>query len=328
MKIKNKNQIEETGKFQEHHIYITKDKDGKEIKREVKDGDVSGGTKDMTYKTGKKEKDGFEFVRTENPVENPSYNDNGDSKEGKFKPGVKQEITYVYEKTESEWTPIEETGKFQEHHIYITKDEDGKEIGRKVEDGDVSGGTKDMTYTTGKKEKDGFEFVRTEDAKEKPTFDSEGKEVKGNYKPGVKQEITYVYEKTVKSEKPSEPTTPTTPSEPEEPTVPSTPDEPTVPSTPEEPTVPSTPEEPTVPSTPDEPEDTTPLIPLTPADPIDKAREVIEREENNRNEVKVPGHKKSDNPKTGIASSLGVMGTLAASALAFIGLDDKKRKNK
>ncbi|KWZ87284.1 hypothetical protein HMPREF3224_02029, partial [Anaerococcus hydrogenalis] len=99
--------LEETGKFQEHHIYITKDKDGKEIKREVKDGDVSGGTKDMTYKTGKKEKDGFKFVRTENPVENPTYNEKGESTTGKFKPGVKQEITYVYEKTETPWTPLE-----------------------------------------------------------------------------------------------------------------------------------------------------------------------------------------------------------------------------
>ena len=318
--------IEETGKFQEHHIYITKDEDGKEIGREVKDGDVSGGTKDMTYTTGKKEKDGFKFVRTENPVEDPRYNEKGESTTGNFKPGVKQEITYVYEKRE--WTPIEETGKFQEHHIYITKDEDGKEIGREVKDGDVSGGTKDMTYTTGKKEKDGFKFVRTENPVEEPSYNENGDKKEGNYKPGVKQEITYVYEKTVTSEKPSEPTTPTTPSEPEEPTVPSTPDEPTVPSTPEGPTVPSTPDEPTVPSTPEEPEDTTPLIPLTPTDPIDKAREVIEREENNRNEVKVPGHKKSDNPKTGIVSSLGVMGTLAASALAFLGLDDKKRKNK
>ena len=246
MKIKNKNQIEETGKFQEHHIYITKDKDGKEIKREVKDGDVSGGTKDMTYKTGKKEKDGFEFVRTENPVENPSYNENGDSKEGKFKPGVKQEITYVYEKT-------------------------------------------------------------------------------------------------LKSENPSKPTIPTTPSKPEDPTVPSTPDEPNVPSTPEEPTLPSTPEE---------PEETSPLISLTPADPVEEVKnnddkEVEKPEENSEEtqktevveqpeevlkevieQVKVPNRSKTGNPKTDISSSLGLISTLAASAFAYLGLDDKKRKNK
>ena len=320
--------VSQEGSFQEHHIYITKDQDGVETGRKEEDGKLQEGKKEETYKTGKVEKDGFEFARTETPVNEPTFDEKGAEKTGNYKPGVKQEITYVYEKTEVKQTPIEETGKFQEHHIYITKDEDGKEIGREVKDGDVSGGTKDMTYTTGKKEKDGFKFVRTENPVEEPSYNENGDKKEGNYKPGVKQEITYVYEKTVTSEKPSEPTTPTTPSEPEEPTVPSTPDEPTVPSTPEGPTVPSTPDEPTVPSTPEEPEDTTPLIPLTPTDPIDKAREVIEREENNRNEVKVPGHKKSDNPKTGIVSSLGVMGTLAASALAFLGLDDKKRKNK
>ena len=209
--------IEETGKFQEHHIYITKDKDGKEIKREVVDGKVTGGTKDMTYKTGKAEKDGFKFVRTEDAKENPSYDKDGKETTGNYKPGVTQEITYVYEKTESEWTPIEETGKFQEHHIYITKDKDGKEIKREVVDGKVSGGTKDMTYTTGKDEKDGFKFVRTENPVEEPKFNKKGETTEGNFKPGVKQEITYVYEKT------ETPWTPLEPSEPVEPEQPSKP---------------------------------------------------------------------------------------------------------
>ena len=207
--------LEETGKFQEHHIYITKDKDGKEIKREVVDGKVSGGTKDMTYTTGKVDKDGFKFVRTEDAKENPSFNEDGKETTGNFKPGVKQEITYVYEKTESEWTPIEETGKFQEHHIYITKDKDGKEIKREVVDGKVSGGTKDMTYTTGKDEKDGFKFVKTQDPKENPKYDKDGKETTGNFVPGKTQEITYVYEKTE---------TPWTPLTPAEEVTPQTPD--------------------------------------------------------------------------------------------------------
>ena len=208
------------GSFQEHHVYLTKDEDGKEIKREVVDGKVTGGTKDMTYTTGKAEKDGFKFVRTENPVEEPSYNEQGEKTKGNFKPGVTQEITYVYEKTESEWTPIEETGKFQEHHIYITKDKDGKEIKREVVDGKVTGGSKDMTYTTGKAEKDGFKFVRTENAKENPSYDKDGKETKGNYKPGVTQEITYVYEKTETPWTPLEPSESVEPKKPEEPNKP------------------------------------------------------------------------------------------------------------
>ena len=248
--------IEETGKFQEHHIYITKDKDGKEIKREVVDGKVSGGTKDMTYETGKKEKDGFKFVRTETPVNEPTFDKDGAETEGNYKPGVKQEITYVYEKTQTEWTPIEKTGKFQEHHVYRTLDKDGKVIKEEKVDGDVTGGTSKMTYTTGKIDKEGFEYKRTETPVENPTFNEDGSKATGNYKPGVKQEITYVYERTETPWTPLEPSEPVTPVEPEEPTTPVVPDQP------EEPTTPVTPE------TPAEDPKETPWTPLTPAEEV------------------------------------------------------------
>ncbi|MDU1831744.1 MAG: MucBP domain-containing protein, partial [Finegoldia magna] len=209
---------EETGKFQEHHIYITKDKDGKIIKREVVNDKVDSGTKDKTYTTGKKEKDGFKFVKTQDPKENPKYEKDGKETTGNFVPGKTQEITYVYEKTETPSTPptpTEETGKFQEHHIYITKDKDGKVIKREVVNGEVNSGIKDKTYTTGKKEKDGFKFVKTQDPKENPKYDKDGKETTGNFVPGKTQEITYVYEKTE---------TPWTPLTPAEEVTPQTPD--------------------------------------------------------------------------------------------------------
>ena len=209
---------EETGKFQEHHIYITKDKDGKIIKREVVNDKVDSGTKDKTYTTGKKEKDGFKFVKTQDPKENPKYEKDGKETTGNFVPGKTQEITYVYEKTETPWTPLtpaEETGKFQEHHIYITKDKDGKIIKREVVNDKVDSGTKDKTYTTGKKEKDGFKFVKTQDPKENPKYEKDGKETTGNFVPGKTQEITYVYEKTE---------TPWTPLTPAEEVTPQTPD--------------------------------------------------------------------------------------------------------
>ena len=301
--------IEETGKFQEHHIYITKDKDGKEIKREVVDGKVSGGTKDMTYTTGKSEKDGFKFVRTEDAKENPSYDKDGKETTGNYKPGVTQEITYVYEKTESEWTPIEETGKFQEHHIYITKDKDGKEIGREVVDGKVSGGTKDMTYTTGKDEKDGFKFVRTEDAKENPSYDKDGKETTGNYKPGVTQEITYVYEKTE---------TPWTPLEPSEPIEPETPGE-----TPE---TPDKPETPVKPENPDKPEKPGKENPTSPEGEKDKKENkvqvpVVEAKKETKKETPV---RKNGNPKTGVGSISGAaLGLIAAAGGLFVSKKNK-----
>ena len=189
--------IEETGKFQEHHVYRTLDKDGKVIKEEKVDGDVTGGTSKMTYTTGKIDKEGFEYKRTETPVEDPTFNEDGSKATGNFKPGVKQEITYVYEKTQTEWTPIEETGKFQEHHVYRTLDKDGKVIKEEKVDGDVTGGTSKMTYTTDKIDKEGFEYKRTETPVEDPTFNEDGSKAIGYFKPVVKQEITYVYEKTV-----------------------------------------------------------------------------------------------------------------------------------
>lgn len=54
--------------------------------------------------------------------------------------------------------------------------------------------------------------------------------------------------------------------------------------------------------------------------------EVIETEA--KEVVKIPARPKKGNPKTGVASSLSILGTLAASTLAFVGLDNKKRKNK
>ena len=323
--------IEETGKFQEHHIYITKDKDGKEIKREVVDGKVSGGTKDMTYTTGKDEKDGFKFVRTENPVEEPTFNEKGETTEGNYKPGVTQEITYVYEKTESEWTPIEETGKFQEHHIYITKDKDGKEIKREVVDGKVSGGTKDMTYTTGKDEKDGFKFVRTENPVEDPSYNEKGETTTGNFRPGVKQEITYVYERTETPWtplEPSEPVEPGTPGEtPDIPWTPLEPSEPVEPGTPgETPETPDKPETPEKPENPDKPEKPGKENPTSPEGEKDKKENkvqvpVVEAKKEIKKETPV---RKNGNPKTGVGSISGAaLGLIAAASGLFVSKKNK-----
>ncbi|MHB0808287.1 MAG: hypothetical protein ACYCDV_02640, partial [Facklamia hominis] len=51
------------------------------------------------------------------------------------------EVTYVYKKDVKSWTPIEETGKFQEHHVYRILDKDGKVIKEEKVDGDITGGT-------------------------------------------------------------------------------------------------------------------------------------------------------------------------------------------
>ena len=45
-------------------------------------------------------------------------------------------------------------------------------------------------------------------------------------------------------------------------------------------------------------------------------------------QAKVPNRSKTRNPKTGISSSLVLISTFVASAFAYLGLDDKKGKNK
>ena len=224
--------VEEKGFFQEHHIYQTKKLDGSIVQDDKDDKDVTEGTEKESYKTSKQDREGYKLIEVSS-TNGGKFNEDGSEKEANYIANKKQEVTYIYQKEESkQWTPIEETGKFQEHHIYITKDKDGKEIKREVENGDVSGGTKDMTYETGKKEKDGFKFVRTENPVEGPSYNEKGETTTGKFKAGVKQEITYVYEKTVKD-------TPVSPSEP---------------------------------TKPEEPKDTTPLVPLTPAEEVEVER--------------------------------------------------------
>ncbi|WP_438835701.1 MucBP domain-containing protein [Streptococcus pluranimalium] len=201
--------LKQPGSFQEHHIYITKDQDGVEVSREVVDGATSEGRREESYKTGKVEKDGFTFVRTEQPVNNPTYNGDGTPAEGHYVPSTKQEITYVYEKVVAD--PLKQPGSFQEHHIYITKDQDGVEVSREVVDGATSEGRREESYKTGKVEKDGFSFVGTENPVNNPTYNGDGTPAEGHYVPSTKQEITYVYEKVVAEEVPNIPSTPDTP---------------------------------------------------------------------------------------------------------------------
>ena len=353
------------GSFTEHHVYeVYKDGVKQEDQTTTIDIDKTTGTEKETFKTSAKpngtEKDpktGFELVK-DSIKKSPEITEDvtGAEVTPNYINEKDLEVTYVYRKDIKSWTPIEETGKFQEHHVYRTLDKDGKVIKEEKVDGDVTGGTSKMTYTTGKKEKDGFEYKRTETPVEDPTFDKDGAETKGNYKPGKKQEITYVYEKTVNDP-------PVSPSEPSEP---------------------------------EEPKDTTPLVPLTPAEEVEverithhdhktlgtpvvtevpstpvveteksveektekseetkevenkeekaeKVEEVKEEaktvEDDNLEKPQVPENndklaprapEKDKAPKTGdagILSSLG-LGSLAASGLAFIELKKRNKKNK
>lgn len=345
-----KRPVEKKGSFQEHHIYQTKKLDGTIVKDDEVNKDVTEGTEKENYKTSKEDRDGYKLIEVKS-VNGGKFNKDGSEKEAAYIADTKQEVTYIYQKEEAKpWTPIEETGKFQEHHIYITKDKDGNEIKREVVDEDVSGGTEDMTYTTGKDEKDGFKFVRTESPVEDPSYSEQGEETEGNYKPGVTQEITYVYEKTESEWTPIEPSEPVdpekpgegdssipwTPLEPSEPVDPETPDIPWTPLEPSEPVEPETPgETPETPETPEKPEKSeNPEKPEKTGKENPTSPEVDKDKKDNR--VKVPVVKskkevkketpvrKNGNPKTGVGSISGAaLGLIAAASGLFVSKKNK-----
>lgn len=74
-----------------------KDEDGNIVKTEQNENKVDGRDGDE-YTTEKNEKDGFKFVKTQDPKDNPTYSTEGKSTTGKIVGNKDQSITYVYEK--------------------------------------------------------------------------------------------------------------------------------------------------------------------------------------------------------------------------------------
>nr|MCW1079537.1 MucBP domain-containing protein [Streptococcus anginosus] len=67
------------------------------VKTEQSENKVNGHDGDE-YTTEKNEKDGFKFVKTQDPKDNPTYSTDGKSTTGKIVGDKNQSITYVYEK--------------------------------------------------------------------------------------------------------------------------------------------------------------------------------------------------------------------------------------
>ncbi|MDU3212382.1 Ig-like domain-containing protein, partial [Anaerococcus sp.] len=181
--------VQPNGLFQEHHKYITKDQDGKIIETKTEDGDTTKGNTKESYTTSKKEKGEFEFKRIENPIGGPIYSANGDETKGNYKSGIKQEITYVYEKTVE--VPKEKVGSFQEHHIYRTLREDGTYIVDERVDGDVTSGKTTDSYKTAQVDRDGYTFNSEATTTKNGATANQG----GNYFADKKLEVTYVYDR-------------------------------------------------------------------------------------------------------------------------------------
>ncbi|MDF9565244.1 MucBP domain-containing protein, partial [Bacillus cereus] len=127
-------------------------------------------------------------------------NKDGSEKEAGYIANTKQEVTYIYQKTEEK--PVEEKGSFQEHHIYQTVDKDGKVISTEDEvNKDVTEGTEKENYKTSKEDREGYKLVKIE-SKNGGQFNKDGSEKEAGYIANTKQEVTYIYQKT--EEKPVE----------------------------------------------------------------------------------------------------------------------------
>ena len=150
-----KDTASEKGSFQEHHIYQTVDEEGNVVSTDFENHkDVKTGNVGEEYKTSKIDQPTYTLKEVK-PANGAASNTDGSEATGTFVKDTKQEVTYIY-------TRVQQNGSFQEHHKYITKDQDGKITETKTEDGKTTKGNEKQSYTTGKVEKDGFEFKRIE----------------------------------------------------------------------------------------------------------------------------------------------------------------------
>ncbi|MHC3403260.1 MucBP domain-containing protein [Aerococcus sp. Group 2] len=178
------------GMFIENHRYELVDEDGNVLKVEDRVTKFpQKGFRDEQYTTAKEDREGYKFVRAENPKEAPTYSPDGAETKGNYKAGKTQEITYVYQRT------VKTKGSFQEHHIYRTVDKNGNVIYEdSKEDGKTTEGKSSDHYTTSKKDKPGYKLVKVE-GKNGGKFAKNGAQTKANYVDNTKQEVTYIYER-------------------------------------------------------------------------------------------------------------------------------------
>ena len=181
------------GRFVEHHIYKTVDKDGNEVSTDKtvnnpKEGEpAKEGFSNEKITTAQRPEDGYTFD-SETTLESENY-----------VPGKVLEKTYIYTKTQEE--PVAKKGSFKETHVYITKDFDGNVIEDKTitEPGKSSEGTKDKNYESSKVDKAGYELVKVtadKGSENDVTISKDGKQVEaGNYVEDKELAVTYEYVK-------------------------------------------------------------------------------------------------------------------------------------
>ncbi|WP_282920708.1 LPXTG cell wall anchor domain-containing protein [Ignavigranum ruoffiae] len=203
------------GRFQDHHRYYTvnKDFDGnilEDTRQENKDLSYSGplqfGKVTEQYQTQKDSntepaKHGYvlEENGVTNPIEDPTYSENGDLVTGYFKHDKTQEITYNYVK-------YRQPGRFQDSHKYYIDyvDETGavirtEEVTDLNHTNEVQEGYADEQFEANLEEQEAFKFEKTDQASlsDDTYYDSDSHITQGNFEAGKLQAITYIYRKQV-----------------------------------------------------------------------------------------------------------------------------------
>ena len=188
------------GRFIEHHIYKTVDKDGKVVSTDdtvdviEKDGKKIEGFSNESVNTDKKDRTGYTFkeatdIKLQNDESGKSYTN--------YVPGKTLEKTYIYTKTKEE--PVVETGSFQEHHIYQTVDEQGKVISTDfTTDKEVKTGKVGEEYKTSKIDQPTYELKEVKREKG-ATANDNGSQATGKFVKDTKQEVTYIYKRVQKN---------------------------------------------------------------------------------------------------------------------------------
>ncbi|OXZ40892.1 hypothetical protein B9N58_04590, partial [Finegoldia magna] len=94
-------------------------------------------------------------------------------------------------------TGQEEVGYFQDYHVYQTIDKDGKITTDEIVFKDQQSGNKNQTYTTIRKDREGYEFISVE-SPDGAAFGEKGAEATGNFVNGKTLHVKYVYQKREK----------------------------------------------------------------------------------------------------------------------------------
>ena len=208
------------GMFIETHRYERVDEAGNVLKvDETVTKFPQKGLETEHYSTGKEDRESYKFVRAENPKNEPSYAKDGSRTSGSFKPGITQEITYVYQKV------VPTKGNVNINYINTT----GQVIKDKVVDTkDGAAGSDYNAAEEGEKpeviKKDGKTYrlvTKKGVTKDGRVYDAAGVAVGASDSPsvgkveaGVTKEVTYVYELVTEQPEPGPTPKPTPQPEP------------------------------------------------------------------------------------------------------------------